>query len=123
MICDYMRFVLPRARVIPDVQVGVQQETKASTVRVPNLVVVSMSQQVADIAFCAPVPRNAEQCPTLSGNCMRTPVLQPGYLRPLLPDVPPKNPELWSDIKRDFWDKIIPGKQAGCTGQLGPNLN
>jgi hypothetical protein len=39
--------------------------------------------------------------------------LQPGYLRPLLPAAPPSKPEPWSDIKKDFWEKIMTGAAAG----------
>jgi hypothetical protein len=39
-------------------------------------------------------------------------LMQPGYLRPLLPAAPPSKPEPWSDIKKDFWEKIMKGAAA-----------
>lgn len=39
---------------------------------------------------------------------------QPGYLRPLLPASAPEQPEPWSDIRRDFNDKIMSGGYSWC---------
>ncbi|XP_055317944.1 tyrosine decarboxylase isoform X2 [Sitodiplosis mosellana] len=38
-----------------------------------------------------------------------TPSVEPGYLRHLLPDDAPHNPENWDDIMRDVETKIMPG--------------
>ncbi|XP_063698452.1 tyrosine decarboxylase [Culicoides brevitarsis] len=38
-----------------------------------------------------------------------TPCVEPGYLRHLLPDEAPKNPESWDDIMKDVESKIMPG--------------
>jgi len=38
-----------------------------------------------------------------------TPEIQPGYLRPLLPDAPPQEGEAWDVIQKDLTDKIMPG--------------
>eukprot|EP00877_Chromochloris_zofingiensis_P002321 jgi/Chrzof1/1208/Cz01g44220.t1 len=35
--------------------------------------------------------------------------IKPGYLRPLLPQEAPQQPESWDDITADFRDKILPG--------------
>ena len=35
--------------------------------------------------------------------------IQPGYLKPLLPDSAPEEPESWSDIQPDIASKIMPG--------------
>lgn len=37
------------------------------------------------------------------------PEVQPGYLKDLLPDHPPDEPELWDDIMKDFNEAILPG--------------
>ncbi|KAF6264901.1 aromatic-aminoacid decarboxylase [Scenedesmus sp. NREL 46B-D3] len=37
------------------------------------------------------------------------PDVQPGFLRPQLPDRAPSQPEPWKDIRRDFYDKIMRG--------------
>jgi len=37
------------------------------------------------------------------------PEIQPGYLRPLLPDGPPQEGEAWDAIQKDLTDKIMPG--------------
>ncbi|KAI5290228.1 hypothetical protein KEM54_002143 [Ascosphaera aggregata] len=37
------------------------------------------------------------------------PSLEPGYLRPLLPDSPPEKPESWEKIQPDIAEKIVPG--------------
>ncbi|KAI5295628.1 hypothetical protein KEM52_000790 [Ascosphaera acerosa] len=37
------------------------------------------------------------------------PRLKPGYLRPLLPDVPPEQPQSWEDIQQDIAAHILPG--------------
>jgi hypothetical protein len=36
--------------------------------------------------------------------------MQPGFLRPQLPDSAPQQPEPWQDIKQDFFDKIMRGE-------------
>lgn len=38
-----------------------------------------------------------------------TPCVEPGYLRHLLPDEAPMNPEDWDDVMKDVEDKIMPG--------------
>ena len=38
-----------------------------------------------------------------------TPSIEPGYLRHLLPDEPPQNPEEWDDIMSDVEKKIMIG--------------
>ncbi|OJD13676.1 hypothetical protein AJ78_05891 [Emergomyces pasteurianus Ep9510] len=38
-----------------------------------------------------------------------TPSIEPGYLRPLVPTSPPKDPEPWEKIQLDIESKIIPG--------------
>lgn len=38
-----------------------------------------------------------------------TPCVEPGYLRPLLPDEAPFEPEPWEDIMGDVESKIMPG--------------
>lgn len=38
-----------------------------------------------------------------------TPSVEPGYLRPLLPDEAPFEPEKWEDIMSDVETKIMPG--------------
>jgi len=38
-----------------------------------------------------------------------TPNVEPGYLRPLLPDAPPQQGESWRDIMADVENKIMPG--------------
>ena len=38
-----------------------------------------------------------------------TPNIEPGYLRPLLPEDAPLKGESWDDIMRDVEDKIMPG--------------
>lgn len=38
-----------------------------------------------------------------------TPDVEPGYLRKLLPERAPENPETWEDIMQDVEDKIMPG--------------
>ncbi|XP_059478229.1 tyrosine decarboxylase-like [Neocloeon triangulifer] len=38
-----------------------------------------------------------------------TPAIEPGYLRPLLPDAAPQKPEKWCDIMADIETKIMPG--------------
>ncbi|XP_049862345.1 aromatic-L-amino-acid decarboxylase-like isoform X1 [Schistocerca gregaria] len=38
-----------------------------------------------------------------------TPSIEPGYLRPLLPEEAPQEPEDWRDIMRDVESKIMPG--------------
>jgi len=35
--------------------------------------------------------------------------LKPGYLRPLLPDTAPTEPEVVEDVFADVWNKILPG--------------
>jgi len=40
-------------------------------------------------------------------------LLQPGYLRPLLPPGPPQQPESFEAIKQDFYDKIMKGESCG----------
>ena len=37
------------------------------------------------------------------------PMVQPGYLRPLIPEDPPDNPEEWPHIQQDIDSKIKPG--------------
>ncbi|KAI4132818.1 MAG: hypothetical protein LQ338_000522 [Usnochroma carphineum] len=37
------------------------------------------------------------------------PNVEPGYLRKLLPDGPPKSGEKWADIQKDIESKIMPG--------------
>ena len=38
-----------------------------------------------------------------------TPEIQPGYLRPLVPDAPPQEGEAWDAIQKDLTEKIMPG--------------
>lgn len=38
-----------------------------------------------------------------------TPSVEPGYLRHLLPDEAPENPENWDEIMQDVETKIMPG--------------
>lgn len=38
-----------------------------------------------------------------------TPDVGPGYLRPLLPEEPPNQPESWVEIMKDVESKIMPG--------------
>lgn len=38
-----------------------------------------------------------------------TPNVEPGYLRNLLPEEAPQEPEEWEDIMKDVDDKIMPG--------------
>lgn len=38
-----------------------------------------------------------------------TPSVEPGYLRHLLPEEAPQNPEHWEDIMQDVESKIMPG--------------
>lgn len=38
-----------------------------------------------------------------------TPSVEPGYLRRLIPDDPPEQPETWEEIMRDVETKIMPG--------------
>lgn len=38
-----------------------------------------------------------------------TPCVEPGYLRPLLPDEAPFEPESWEEIMGDVESKIMPG--------------
>jgi hypothetical protein len=38
-----------------------------------------------------------------------TPDVEPGYLRSLLPNEPPKQGEKWDDIFKDFEEKILTG--------------
>ncbi|KAN0073140.1 Pyridoxal phosphate-dependent transferase [Elaphomyces granulatus] len=38
-----------------------------------------------------------------------TPTIQPGYLRPQIPDFPPEEPEDWRTIQADIESKIVPG--------------
>ena len=38
-----------------------------------------------------------------------TPNIEPGYLRPLLPEEPPQQGENWNDIMADVETKIMPG--------------
>lgn len=38
-----------------------------------------------------------------------TPKIEPGYLRPLLPESAPVKPETWESIMKDFDDHIMPG--------------
>jgi aromatic-L-amino-acid decarboxylase len=35
--------------------------------------------------------------------------VEPGYLRKILPDRPPKDGEKWEDIQADIETKIVPG--------------
>jgi len=37
------------------------------------------------------------------------PTVQPGYLRPLIPDEAPQNPEKWQDVMKDIERVIMPG--------------
>lgn len=37
------------------------------------------------------------------------PTIEPGYLRPLIPENPPEEPEQWSQIQADIETKIKPG--------------
>lgn len=37
------------------------------------------------------------------------PNVEPGYLRPILPDEAPEDPEKWSEIFKDIETKIMPG--------------
>jgi hypothetical protein len=41
-------------------------------------------------------------------------LLQPGFLRPQLPDRAPQQPEPWQDIKQDFYDKLMRGESNFC---------
>lgn len=38
-----------------------------------------------------------------------TPSIEPGYLKPLLPDAAPYKPESWDQIMEDFEQYIMPG--------------
>ena len=37
------------------------------------------------------------------------PEVQPGYLKELLPDHPPDEPDLWDDVMKDLNEVILPG--------------
>lgn len=37
------------------------------------------------------------------------PTVQPGYLRPLIPEEAPETPEKWQDVMKDIERVIMPG--------------
>lgn len=37
------------------------------------------------------------------------PTVEPGYLRPLIPDSAPQNPDKWQDVMQDIERVIMPG--------------
>lgn len=45
----------------------------------------------------------------LSFNSRPLPSVEPGYLRPLIPDVAPQKPESWQDVMADIERVIMPG--------------
>ena len=52
-----------------------------------------------------------------------TPDLQPGYLRPLLPEMPPQEGEPWEAIQEDLIHKIVPGLTHWLENKLKAPFN
>ena len=42
------------------------------------------------------------------------PTVQPGYLRPLIPEEAPDTPETFSDVMKDLERVIMPGVSFSC---------
>ncbi|KAI5803334.1 pyridoxal phosphate-dependent transferase [Peziza echinospora] len=65
------------------------------------------SQQFKKAAYAA-IDQIAEYYDTI-GERRVLPEVEPGYLRPLLPEGPPQDGEAWEAIQKDLTEKIMPG--------------
>ena len=46
------------------------------------------------------------------------PTVEPGYVRQLIPDEAPENPETWEDVKKDIERVIMPGVRKKYTASM-----